>query len=112
MGRLCQGIGKGSKGPKKRVEGIDTFLIIRYEDIPVDRRNEITYTKVVWEYRAQKEYHNQTRITIGENQICYPGDVGTPTGSLELVKLVINSILSHRNARFAAFGVSNFIWQR
>ena len=97
---------------KQCVEVTDTFQIIQHEDIPVDHRNEITYTKVVCEYRAHKEDPNQTRITIGENQICYPGDVGTPTGSLELVKLVINSILSHRNARFAAFGVSNFIWQR
>ena len=48
------------------------------------------------------------RITIGENRVCYPGDVGTPTGSLELVKFVINSFLSRCNARFADFDVSNF----
>ena len=40
--------------------------------------------------------------------MCYPGDVGTPTGSLELVKLVINCVLSRRDARFADFDVRNF----
>ena len=86
LGRLCQGIGKLSKVPKQqRVEGTDTFRIIQYKDIPCDGRSKITYTKVVCEYRAHKEDPNQTRITIGENRTCYPGDVGTPTGSLERV---------------------------
>ena len=51
---------------------------------------------------------NLTRITVGGNRTCYPGDAGTPTGLLELVKLVINSVLSHRNAHFVLFGVYNF----
>ena len=39
LGRLCQGIGQGSKGPKhQRVEGTNTFRIIKFEDIPQDRR--------------------------------------------------------------------------
>ena len=30
MGRLCQGVGRGDKGPKKqRVEGTDTFRVIK-----------------------------------------------------------------------------------
>ena len=60
------------------------------------------------EYRAHKEGPNQTQITIGGNHICYPGEVGTPTGSLELVKLTINSVLSRLNVRFADFDVRNF----
>ena len=39
LGRLCQVIGKGSKGPKNQgVEGTNTFRIIKFEDIPQDRR--------------------------------------------------------------------------
>ena len=57
---------------------------------------------------THEEYPNQTRIIIGGNQICYPVDVGTPTGSLELVKVVINSVLSSHNARFADCDVGNF----
>ena len=37
-----------------------------------------------------------------------PYDVSTPTGSLELVKMMINSVLSRRNAKLAAFDVKNF----
>ena len=59
-------------------------------------------------YRSHKEDPNRTQITIGGNRICYHGDVGTPTGSLELVKIVINSVLSCRDARFVAFDVRIF----
>jgi hypothetical protein len=51
---------------------------------------------------------NQTHITIGRNNIAYPGDAGTLTGSLELVKLLINSVLSQRNVCFATFDLRDF----
>ena len=39
LGKLCQGIGKGSKVPiNQRVEVTNTFHIIKFEDIPQDRR--------------------------------------------------------------------------
>ena len=39
LGRLCQGIGQGSKGPKhQRVEGTNTFRLNKFADIPQDRR--------------------------------------------------------------------------
>ncbi len=45
LGRLCQGIGNNPSNPtKKRVDGTDTFKPIRYQDIPLNRRNDITYT--------------------------------------------------------------------
>ena len=68
----------------------------------------MTYTKVVCEVRPQKEYPKRTRITIGGNRIIYPGEVETPTESLELVKLIINSVLSRHGAKFACFEVKNF----
>ena len=109
LGRLCQGIGKHSTNPtQKRVEGTNTFRPIKYHAIPLDRRMDVTYTKVVCEIRPQKEDPNRTRITIGGNRICYPGDTGTRTGSLEVVKLQINSVLSTIGARFACFDISNF----
>ena len=56
---------------------------------------------VVYEVKPHKEDPNRTFIAVSGNQNFYPGYVGTPTGSLDLVKLIINSVLSHRNARFA-----------
>ena len=55
---------------------------------------------VVCEFKPHKEDTNRARITVSGSQICYPGGLGTPTDPLELVKLIINSILSRRNALF------------
>ena len=108
LGRLCQGIGKGSKVPRQqRVEGTNTFKLIKFADIPQDRRHEICHSMVVCKVKPHKEDPNRTRITIAGSQFCYPGDVGTPTGSLDLVKLIINSIFSRRNTRFVSFDLKN-----
>ena len=109
LGRLCQGVGQKPDNPtEKRVEGTDTFRPIQFHDIPPDRRMDVTYTRVVCEIRPQKQDPNRTRITIGGNRICYPHDTGTKTGSLELVKLQLNSVLSTPDAMFACFDLENF----
>jgi hypothetical protein len=94
LGRLCQGIGTGAKPGTKCVDGTNTFFCIEYNDIPVHKRKEICHTLVVCEVRPDKDDPDCTRITIGGSKICYPGDVGTNTASLELVKILLNSVLS------------------
>ena len=63
---------------------------------------------MVCEYRPDKDDPNRMRITIAGGHILVPFDVSTPTGSLELVKLMINSVHSRQNARFAAFDIKLF----
>ncbi len=108
LGRLCQGIGIGPHDGKC-VKGTITLFPIQHDKIAVDCRKEITYSKVVCKVRPKKgDAANQTHITIGGNNIAYPGDVGTPTGSLELVKLLINSVFSQCDACFATFDLKDF----
>ena len=70
MGRLCQGVGPGPDGADQGVKGTNTFHIIEYEYIPMDCRQEITYTKVVCIVLPQKADPNRTHIKIGGNRIC------------------------------------------
>ena len=63
---------------------------------------------VVCEVCPEKDDPDRTRITIGGNRICYPGDVGTNTAALELVKLLLNSVLSRKDARFSTIDLKNF----
>ena len=63
---------------------------------------------VVCKVKSHKEDPNRTRITVAGSQIFYPGDIGTATGSLDLFKLIINSVLSRRNARFVPIGLKTF----
>ena len=107
MGHLCQVVGKGIDGEVQRIKGTDTFFMVDYEDIPRNQRKEITYTSVVCTVLPQKEDPNCTRITICGNLFYYPVDMGTPTASLELFKLIINSVLSKRGTQYATFDIKN-----
>jgi hypothetical protein len=100
LGRLCQGIGTGAKLGTKRVDGTNTFFCIKYNDIPVHKQKEICHTLVICEVCPDKDDLDCTRINIGGSKICYPGDVGTNTALLELVKILLNSVLSQKGAGF------------
>jgi hypothetical protein len=63
---------------------------------------------VVCEVRPERDDPDHTRITIGGNRICFPVDVGTNTASLELVKLLLNSVLSCSGARFSSIDLKIF----
>ncbi len=108
LGRLCQGIGSGPTPNSQRVAGTNTFCLINYNNILLHKCKEICHTMVVCEVCPEKDDTNRTRITIGGNRICYPGNVGTNTASLELVKLLLNSVLSRKGARFSTIDIKNF----
>ena len=90
---------------------MDTFHVMHYHDIPKHKIEDVCHKMVVFEYRPQKEDPNHTHITLAGSHIKYLGDLGTPTGSLDLVKMIINSVLSRSNARFVCFDAANFYLQ-
>ena len=108
MGRLCQVVGTGPNGTGKRIEGTHKLFVIKFEDIPKDRLNKIFYTSVVCEVRPGKKDPNRTRIIICGKNVCYPGDVGTNTASLELFKLMVNSVLPRAGAKYVCFDIEFF----
>eukprot|EP00804_Cyclotella_cryptica_P028661 CCRYP_008183-RA/>CCRYP_008183-RA protein AED:0.20 eAED:0.05 QI:0/0/0/0.66/1/1/6/0/1274 len=110
LGRLCQGF-TGTNPTRKPVDGTNTFHVINFSNIPPDRLKEVCYSNVVCKVRPEKDDPDRTQITIAGNHICYPGDVGTKTAPLELVKLMINSVLSRQGAKFCTFDISNFYLQ-
>ncbi len=70
------------------------FFCIDFHDIPSHKRKEICHTMVICEVRPDKDDPTRTQITICGNRISYPGNVGTNTALLELLKLLLNSVLS------------------
>ena len=84
LGIFCQGVGKGTVGPRKqRMKGTGTFKVVRFNDIPFDKRKDIFHTRVVCEYCPEKDDPNRTRITIAGGHILVTFGVSTPTSSLE-----------------------------
>ena len=76
--------------------------------MPQDRFKDVTYAKFVCELKPNKAEIHRTRLTVGGDKVHYPGDVGTPTADLTLVKIHVNSIISTHGARYMTFDVKNF----
>jgi hypothetical protein len=68
----------------------------------------ITYAKFVCDLKPNKAKVHRTRLTVGGNKVHYPGNVGTPTADLTLVKMHINSVISTRGAQYMTLDVKNF----
>ena len=51
------------------------------------------------------------RFTVGGDRINYPGDPGevaTPTADMLVIKLLLNNVISTKNAKFMTMDISNF----
>jgi hypothetical protein len=101
FGRLAQGVGN-------RIQGTDTIFFIHKHQIPEDRFKDVTYAKFVCELKPNKAEVHRTRLTVGGDKVHYPGDVGTPTADLTLVKMHVNSVISTHQARYMTLDVKNF----
>eukprot|EP00956_Cyclotella_meneghiniana_P005705 scaffold7330_cov24-Cyclotella_meneghiniana.AAC.1 len=76
------------------------------KNIPKDRT--VTYARVVVDYRPQKEDPNRVRITVGGNLINYPGELTTRTADLVTSKILWNSVISTKNARYVTADLKLF----
>jgi hypothetical protein len=65
IGRLAQGLKRG-------IKGTNTIKFIKREDIPAGRK--ATYCSFMVDIKAHKEETECTRLTMGGDQIEYPGD--------------------------------------
>ena len=105
FGRLANGIGGRTKNPT------NTIKFIRRQDIPEDRRLDVTYGQFVCSVRPKKEEKNRTRFVVGGDRINYPGEVATPTAEMLVAKMLFNSVVSTPGAKFMTMDISNFYLQ-
>ena len=68
----------------------------------------ITYAQVVVDFCPQKLDLHQIRITAGGNLINYPGELTTKMAELTTSKLMWNSVLSTKGARYMCLDIKNF----
>ena len=100
-------LGRLTKG-NSRVQGTNTMFFIPYENIPIDRRKDVTYSRIVVDSREQKQEKECTRITVGGNLVNYPENVLTKTAEISTTKILINSTISTPNAKFRVLDIGNF----
>jgi hypothetical protein len=69
---------------------------------------DVTYGQFVCTVQLEKAEPNRTRFTVGGDRINYPGKVATPTAEMLVAKMLFNSVISTRGARFMTMDISNY----
>ena len=69
---------------------------------------DVTYGQFVCTVQPEKAEPNQTWFTVGGDRINYPGAVATPTAEMLVAKMLFNSVISTKDARFMTMDISNF----
>jgi hypothetical protein len=89
-----------------RLYNTDTIRFIRRSDIPKGRTT--TYGSFVVDIKDHKDEKEITRLTVGGDQIEYPGDTSTRAAGLTMAKILINSVISTKCAQLLVIDIKNF----
>ena len=107
-GAFGKDVGRLAQGLPGIVKGTDTLNFIFKIEIPANRFKDVTYACIICNYRPEKKDPNRCRITVGGHSTNYPGDCGTPTANLITAKLLLNSVISTKGAKFMILDISKF----
>jgi hypothetical protein len=88
VGRLFQGT--------RDIPGTNTCFFIKLTNIPKYR--QITYGKIVCDYKPHKKEKERVRLTVGGDRLDYSSDVATSTADITTFKILINITLSTADA--------------
>lgn len=75
--------------------------------MPESRIKDVTYGSFVCTIRLEKDEKNRTRFVIGGDQINFTEDVATPAAKMMVAKLLFNSVVSTKGAKFMTTDISN-----
>jgi hypothetical protein len=89
-----------------RLYTTNTTRFIRRSDIP--KGQKVTYGSFVVDIKEHKEEKERTRLTVGGDQIEYPGDKSTRTAGLTTATIIINSVISTPNKKFLVIDIKIF----
>ena len=98
FGRLAQGI--------RNIKGSDCIRFVYKHQIPKGRN--ITFTRLVVDERPGKSDPNRTRITVMGNCLTFDGELYTETTDIMGTKMLLNSVLSTKGAKFMTIDIKNF----
>ena len=103
FGGMAQGDNKtGQKGTNA------IFVMTHAEILLISADRTIMYTRVVVDFHPQKADPHCIRITAGGNLINYPGELTMQTANLTTSKLMWNSVLSTKGAKYMCLDIKNF----
>ena len=75
-------LGRLEQGTEGRVKGTNKIFFISKEDLPAAIWKDVTYGRIMVNYRPKKSDPNRVRLTVGGDHINYPGNCSTPTADM------------------------------
>ena len=87
-------------------KGKNTIYFVTCNNIPVGRT--LTYSRIMFNVKPQKEDTIIGRLTLGGNIIEYTGKVTTKTADTTTFKIHINSMISTRGKRYTGWDIENY----
>jgi hypothetical protein len=86
----------------------NAMFFIHKHEIPPKCLKDVTFGKIVTDYRPQKSEPNRSCLTVLGTYVDYPWDIATPTSDLFTTKLLFNWVLSTPGAIFIEMDIKNF----
>ena len=83
------------------------FLMTHNKIRHIPQYRVVTYARLVVDFIPQKDNPNRVIITVGGNLINYPGELTTRTSDMTTSKILWNSIISTKGARFMVLYFKN-----
>ena len=107
---MCNKIGRLFQGyfptTGKQIQGTNTCKFIKVSELPTGKK--ATYVRIVTADRPVKEEQRQVRMTVGGDQVNYPGDCATKGADLVTAKCLFNSVMSTDDTKFMNLDVKDF----
>ena len=88
--------------------GNSTIIFIYPSKIQAHKK--ITYGRLVVDIIPLKEEKYRVRITVGGNKLDFCGDASSVATSLATVKLLLNSVISTKSAKFTTADIKYFFY--
>ena len=84
------------------------MFFITHDKVTSDRLKDVSYRRIIVNYRSQKKEPHITRLTVRINLIDYAGDVSTPTTEITTAKLITNIAIYTPGARYMCCNIKKF----
>ena len=84
------------------------FFISQYQ-VPRDQITDVSYGRIIVDYRPQKEEPHRTILTGGGNLIVYSGNLITPPVYITTAKLIINSTIYTPGTRYMCCDIKKLL---
>ena len=88
------------------IAGTDTMEPIQKGEIPLQK--SITYSIMVCDHWPLKTEPNQCRLVVGGDKLTYENEIAAPAANLLEIKLMVNSVISTKGAKFLSVDIEDF----